>query len=380
MQFSIALLTGILLGGPEIEVTLDRPVPLRLAGGRFDAELNSGLTASWKNVPLRPVLRRIEDERQISILLDRRIDPLREIAIDFAGVPLRTALQQFAARAGAEVRAVGNAVYIGPAAAAANLRTLVELRRDELESSATARRRFELSRRRTIHWNDLERPAEILSRIASRYDLSVAGLEQIPHDLWAGATLPEMTAGEALSLVLIQFDLTFAWADRGAGIQIVPAPEQVQLERRYQPRGVSAATAAARWREEIPGLVAEVSGREVVVRGTAEQHEAVAERVQPGRRSIPPRVGDRPTPIERRQFSLRIDRVPASALMRKLEESGIVFQYDATALAEAGIDLEQPISLDIREARADEFFRAVFEPLELRHSIDGLTVTLVPGC
>lgn len=381
MHISVALLTGILLSGPEFEVLPERPVPMRLAGGKFEAELRRPITAAWQSVPLRSVLRRIADERQVTILLDRRIDPTREIAVDFAGTPLAAALETLASQCDADVRAVANAAYVGPSEAAAKVRTLMELRRDELvatESAVPTRRQFELSQRRTIHWNDLDRPEDILRTVGSLYSLEVAGLERIPHDLWAGATLPEVTAGEALSLVLIQFDLTFAWTDRGEGLRIVPAPERPKLERRYRPRGQTAMATAVEWREAVPGLVTEPAGTQVVVRGTAEQHDAVAELIRPTRRPRAESSAEGPTPVERRQFSLKIDQVPASALMKKLEESGIVFEYDAEALQAAGIDLDQPISLTIRDAKAEEFFRAVFEPLGLKHSIEGLTVRLRP--
>ena len=377
MHVAAGFLTLLLCSGPGAEVAIDRTPPPRLAGGRFTAELDRGLTASWSGLSAREVLGRISAEREIAILLDRRIDPSQEIAVDFAGEPLRDALQSLASRIGAEMRLVGNVVYVGPASAAVKLRTLVELRGDELNATEIPlRRRQELARRRTIHWNDLDRPAEILRRLAASYELDVLGLEKVPHDLWAGATLPDVSAREALSLVLIQFDLTFAWAEGGSAIRIVPLPERLVLERRYRPRGESAAAAAERWRGEFAELQAEPLGGEVVVTATAEQHEAIAESLQPRRSPGASRATERPTPIERRRFTLQMERVPASALMKKLEESGIVFEYDAAQLAAAGVDLDQPITVRVRDAAPDEFFRAVFEPLGLRHSFGGLTVTL----
>lgn len=379
MDMTACFLTVVLCGGPGAEVVLDRSPAPRLAGGRFTAELQRPLTASFKGLPLRDVLRRISDEREIAILLDRRIDPSQEVAVDFAGERLADALQDLSTRAGAEMRVAGHVVYLGPSSAAAKLRTLVELRGEELNSRETPlRQRQELARRRTIHWNDLDRPADIVRETASAYALEVLGLEKIPHDLWAGATLPDLSAREALSLVLIQFDLTFQWGEGASAIRIEPLPDRLVLERRYRPRGESAAAAAERWRGEFSGLQAEPLGSEVVVTATAEQHEAIADSLRPRRSRTRSHATERPTPIERRRFTLQMERVPASALMRKLEESGIEFGYSAAELSDAGIDLDQPITVRVRDAGPDELLRAVFEPLGLRPTYEGLTVTLTP--
>ena len=58
---------------PNVE--LDRPVPRLNTAGRFKKKLENPLTFSWKYLELRDVLETISENFQISILLDRRIDP-----------------------------------------------------------------------------------------------------------------------------------------------------------------------------------------------------------------------------------------------------------------------------------------------------------------
>ena len=60
------------------------------------------------------------------------------------------------------------------------------------------------------------------------------------------------------------------------------------------------------------------------------------------------------------------------------EESEVEFLYDAKALEAAGVDLDRAIRLDVKDAGADAFFRAVFVPLGLKFEIDGYTVRLSP--
>lgn len=377
--FTFFLLT--LTAAPPFEPVLDRPVPDRLTGRKFRMELNRPISAVWKNVPLRTLLNRLADDRQIAILLDRRIDPTQEPDVDIQNESLRAALDIIARAANAEVSIVDHVAYIGPPRSAAKLRTLIALRSSELSSDALglpSSRFFEFATRRTFHWNDLDRPRNVLRAMADECDFTIHGLESIPHDLWAGATLPRLQPVEALSLVLIQFDATFAWTDRAAGIQIVPAPESVAIEKRYSPGRTRPQATLAKWRNAIPDLQAEVVGGQVVVRGTVEQHEAIAALSRSSGRPRRTRTSDGPPPIRRRLFTLRIENVPASALVKKLEASEIEFDYDEDALDAAGIDLDQPISLDVKQARAEEFFKAVFDPLGLNFEIDDLTITLTP--
>ena len=128
----------------------------------------------------------------------------------------------------------------------------------------------------------MSQPAELVRRLAERHQLEVEGLEQVPYDLWAGAALPQVTAAQALSLVLIQFDLTFEWVAEAQRVRIVPIPNEVGIERGHLPgKGQTPATALAQWREQFPKLEARLLDGEVVVRGTLEQHETL-ERLRHG--------------------------------------------------------------------------------------------------
>lgn len=369
-----------LLASDPGEIVLDRPVPELVTTGKFRGELERGLSASWRNIDLRTVLRRIADDRKMAIVLDRGVDPNREVAFEFVNAPVLEALETIAADAGAAVSVLENAVYLGPPERAAKLRTLIALRTEELlaESSGVPKsRQFELSERRTFHWNDLDRPADLLDEIAKRYKLTIDGLDRIPHDLWAGGTLPNANSAEALSIVLIQFDLTFIWTDRGAGVRLVPVPEAVTIERTYTPRGLTAAVAAARWPEEIEGLAVEVSGTKVVVRGTAEQHAAVEDLLRPGSRKTTAKTAT-PGDLKRRLFTMRTERAPARAILAELEKGGITIRYNADELKKAGIDLDTLVNLDLKKASAEELFTKLCEPLGCRYAIEGTTATLSP--
>ena len=215
-----------------------------------------------------------------------------------------------------------------PDAAAAD----VDRRRDrELERAAVGTEVLSQVRghRSTVAWDDLDRPADIVSRIGRQFGLSIAGLEQIPHDLWAGATIPKATASEALSLVLNQFDLTFEWLPRESGVRLVPVPERVAIERSYTLRGKSASQTLRTLHSLIEGLDATARGNKLVVRGTLEQHEMVAAATPRPKNAQPTLTKKSVLPVEKESFKLQAEGVSLQELFEELKKQGLPLEYNA---------------------------------------------------
>lgn len=393
MLNSVLTICLLAFAGPADEAVLDRPVPERVAGPLFAKALDTKISASWRNVELRMIVSRLADEHKASVLLDRSIDPTQQLDLDIDYQPLGAAFGVVAKSAGTELCFLGNTIYIGPTKRVQKLRTLEHLRAKEPfanESRLPSGRTLELSRAETVHWNDLDEPRRLVVDLANRAGIEVINPDAIPHDLWASGTLPKATFTESLSLLLIQFDLTFAWSEDTTQIRLVPVPEIVTVEKPYIPKGAPSArasrtarqrfleNAAKTFEQEHPGVScrADVDNNRLMVSATLEQHEALS---GSGPDKTP--ANERPEkvpPLSKRQFTLRIERVPASALIKKLEESGIVFKYDPDQLAAKNINLDDPISMDVKQADAEEFFKAVCDPLGLKFSIDHVTVTLTP--
>ncbi|HEX6985331.1 MAG TPA: hypothetical protein VF170_08135, partial [Planctomycetaceae bacterium] len=311
---------------PPVEVRREAIPATPLAGARLVRRLDAAVPGvTWSNVPLRHVLRQVSDGYAVAVLCDRRIDPTAAPEVTAANVPLRDVLRGIAAEAGGELRVVGNVAYVGPAEAARVVRTLAELRRQELASGGPrlAGRRAELLNVKTVAWGDLTEPTEVLRLVAGRYGLAVENPDLLPHDLWAGATLPEISAPEMLTLLLVQYDLTFAWGDDLRSVRLVPLPgdlSRIAVERPYPFQGRPDETIAA-LRDRFGEFDAEVADRQIVVRGPLELHEALGEVLagRPQARSRPA-TGDA-APLSRRRFTLAVSRVPARAVMEKLEQS-----------------------------------------------------------
>lgn len=349
-------------------------------GPKFQTELNQATSGTWENVELRALLNALGAQRRIAILLDRRIDPTAQLPVEIVDQPFREALQGIAHQVPAELCVPGNVVYVGPLAAVKNLRTLVELRTSELKSKATGipeSRRTELARPQSFEWPDLQTPSDILRQIADQYHLTVRNSELVPHDLWAAGNLPTATAAEALSIILIQFDLTFAWIDSGQAIELSPIRENPTVERRHRSKGRSAADVARLIAEQFPKLKATQDGSDVIVSAAVDDHEAIAALLNPAA-SKKPSPTPAAAPLRQRKFTLTFKRVPVRTVMDELKKSKVVFVYDETALTTAGISLDQTVNMELNNATADEFFKSLFDPLMLAFEIDNVTVKLTP--
>ncbi|MFG0331809.1 MAG: hypothetical protein ACF8TS_00480, partial [Maioricimonas sp. JB049] len=130
-------------------------------------------------------------------------------------------------------------------------------------------------------------------------------------------------------------------------------------------------------RDAFPDAAVTTEGTRLVVRARIDQQERIAELLSP-RADRAPRRPAGLGPLISRRFTLTIVRQPAGALIRTLESQGVTVEYDADALEEAGIDLEQKISLQLEQATALEFFRGFCEPLGLDFELKGTTVRLFP--
>lgn len=371
--------------GSETRVVIrgEAELPPGVSGRAFRKSLETPVAGvAWHGMALRRVLRDTGELTGIAFVRDRRLDPAQPVEFVATNQSRQEMLGALAKAVGVEERVVGNVVYWGPAEAARGLRTLIALREQELTQFVrpevrAARERLKV--RREVRWGDLTTPREVLERVGDGFRLRVLNPELIPHDLWEGAVLPQLTAAEMLSVVLVQFDLTFMWADDLEAIRLVPiATESLAIERTHR------VPAARRemletWRESHGAVrVQEVKPGEYLVRGLVEEQEQLAELLEKGEgagaaaATTPAMV----VPIERRRFTLSITGVPAEAVMRELEKSGIEFEFDAKTFADAGVDFKTAVSLEQMNAPPQEFFRALFEPLGLEFAISGAKVAL----
>ena len=361
-----------------------------LAGKPFEVALDKKVGVAWGGQignSLRDIVRQLTASQHVSILIDRRVDPTQLIELTVPPTPLREVLTELAHAVESETSFVSNVVYVGPVDAAKKLRTLIELRNIDLSKlTSTAspakspwrNRPVLLTKRMTFTWQDFDRPRDILKQVADKFQFEIDGLDKLPHDLWASGALPQMTATEALTLLLVQFDSTFEFLPDRAAVRIVPIPKQVVIERTHVVPANSTATIEST-REHFPDVEIECDGAKFVVRGTVEQHAEMTEWLKPGGTKPAKLPMSKPAKkLADRRFTLKQSNVALGDVIKTFTDYGVKISYDAQKFADANISLDKKIDINANDASAEKLFRELFEPHGVEVTIEADTVRLRP--
>jgi len=342
-----------------IALLVPMDAPQLLTKSAFEKGLDHPVTATRTGISIRECLSDFSHEYQMAIHLDRRIDPGSLINVQWNRTWTDDAIRQLAHQVNADISVVADTVVIAPVESAAKLRTRILLVQEQLNDVAKsdAQRRLELNRRRLISWDELSTPREILTGIASRSKVSIENLDAVPHDLWATGSIAYANTSEALVLILHQFDLEPKWLS-GNSIRIVPATAEPMISESHLLKGTTRAAVEEAVQERFPDLKATWSGKKMTFRGLVEEHEAVAVLTGERRERKRSTTSETPVPLSRRRFTLKMVRQPFLGLMGVLQKQGFKVEFDAQAFQAAGIDLEQKVSLEFKDATLEELLQA----------------------
>lgn len=351
-----------------------------LTGTKYEWTLDQPVVATWKNAELRFATKSLSEERRIPIVFDRRLDPNHVFSLEANDSSLRETFGRLAHVSQGSVSVTSQTVYLGPLAAAGRLRTLIALRHTDVQQVAatlSASRRKALTERRPLNWQNLDTPLEIVQRVAAQRNLRIQHSERIPHDLWAATDLPAISLAEGLTLILIQYDLTFRLDPTGTTLELIPIPDKVALEKKWPlPRARVEAISRA-IQDELPQVVTEATAEELVAHGTQEQLEALEQliRSMTSGTSTKPRP-QAPTPLSKRRLTFQAKDAPLSAILEKISSTGIQFVFDRAALKQQGIDMDQLVAIDVKDVPPEKLFETLFSPLKIDFKVDGLKVVL----
>ncbi len=353
--------------------------PLK-TGRAFRQALRGAVNIVRPQAEVRSLVERLVTMHGIAVVLDRRIDPNRRIDAQLTQLTLLDGLKLLAMQIDAEAAVIGDTVVIGPSKSLDRMRTDIALQQQTLkdrDGDAARQRTFALLQGRTVRWDDLQTPAELLQQVADRFELTVDGLGLVPHDLWTGGVMSQVDAPEALALVAGQFDLTFVWSDDLTRVRLIPSPARLTVERIHRSSRDGVEKVVQFIRTEFPLAVLERSGRRLRVVGTVREQEQIARLLDGDAAQEPMPVPDL-GPLRNRTFTITTKRATAISVLRHLETSDVRILYDPQQLAAAGVDLSRKVTLSLKNASADELFRTICEPLGLAFEIDGKTVKLTP--
>ncbi len=303
----LAVLAGLWSAAPLPLAAATEP-PLRWAvGAQFEQRLASVTGVQWVGTPLRPALQRLAEAQQVAILIDRRLDP--DQPVDFSGenMSLEQLLQSLADSRGWGLSRIGPVVYLGPAPTTLELATYQALQEAALRRlPAAVQRRWRQPR--DASWPELTEPRQLVAKWLADVAIEVRGLDQIPYDLWAAQSLPQLELLERLTLTLAGFGLGAEIQSSGV-VHVVPLPGNSTIQARYPiPRHLRARL------PELEQLASdcetELQGQTLDVRGRIEAHRRIQAWLQPPRsQSVPPRPGEK-------RYTLTVKNQPLESILR----------------------------------------------------------------
>jgi hypothetical protein len=197
-----------------------------LTGKPREEQLAEPIGVAWGAAPVRATLDHLARAQRVAVLLDRRVDPSREINLTTDAMPLGSVIGEVARRLGLDVCQYQSVVYLGPPGSATRLKAVATRRHDDARRlpAAAARR---VLREKPLRWDDFATPRQVLAELGRSGPVRIEGEDRVPHDLLAAADLPALALVDRLTLLLFQFDLTFEITGDGKGIRIVPLPEDI---------------------------------------------------------------------------------------------------------------------------------------------------------
>ncbi len=343
------------------------------AGDALERALARSVSVAWSGVPRREAVHGLSRSHGVAVVLDRRIDPSRQLDFAIEDVPLSEAFHALAQAVDAGVTQLDSLLYIGPPEAAKRLRTLAALRQEDVDRLGGAAKAA-FSRLRPWRWADLTTPRDLLTELAQELGLQVAHIERMPHDLWAGCDLPPLRGAARLTLLCAQFDLTFQLADGGRRIALEAIPEQVLIQRAYS-GGTNPAATARRIAARLPGCDVQLSGRRVIVRALLEDHERLA---STRRREHSPANHANSDGATVKRHSFRARGVPLAYVLDELSTRlDLVIRWDTSQISPTDAALKTLVSVNVENATLDELLERVFSGTGLRFDRDGLSVNVL---
>ena len=307
-------------------------------GAAFQQRLAQPVDILWSNTPLRGAIEGLSQAQRVAILIDRRVDPDQKLTLSLKRVPMESALRTIAESCGLGLSRLGAVVYLGPPSTAARLRPIATAFEQTIRQMPAAVQRKYLQSKALV-WNDLSTPRDLLDQLGQQSDVEIAGLERVPHDLWAAADLPPVSLIDRLTLIAAEFDLTFQVAADGARLELVPVPA------------------------DLPGAT--------------ENHEGLSTpNRSPGRTAAEPPASLETIRIQR----MSVQAEPLGPVLRQLADRlGLELRIDEKAIAEAGISLDQRVSVKVQIATVDELLRQLLKSTGLTFHRRQKVVEIVPA-
>ncbi|MCA9216045.1 MAG: STN domain-containing protein [Planctomycetales bacterium] len=323
---------------------------------------------------MRRSLKRLGDLYRIPIVLDRRIDPSRELNLAVQDSPFVRVVAAAAVQLDVRVEPVGSCLYVGPKETAAYVPLLIQLAESQIET---------LPKQKQTSWRavfpvqvaHLTSPRDLVKELCTGRRIDIANLERVPHDLWPEQNWGSLTLAESLALILIGFDMTFEINDVG-DCTARPVDTQKRVTLTHDSFGDDQGGQLAEIVEGFRG--AKIDGTTVTLAASLETHAELRRRLQSlrveskGRSATAAPSPGRPLP--KQTYSLEVKNQPLGPVVTQLcMRLGLQLQF-ADNITKA--DRDRLVSFQVQNATLEQLFAAMVAGTDLKAEFKDGILTL----
>ena len=331
-------------------------------GNDLTESLQTDVSIKWSAAPLKERLLGLGTRYGVAIVLDRRVDPGKEITLAVNGVTVEQLLYRIADKLELGVCRIDNVLYLGPRKTTQRLPQLVEHSSAQIKSQ---RGTSASTTRKNLAWIRLANPRGIAVAQAHQNNFEWSNAEAIPHDVWAAQNLPRLTLAARLGIVLAGFDLWFEPQESG-GWKILPMNDVADKTNWRKcliklPLPQDTPIGYADIKEKFGDLRLKKSGRSIYVGGEPE-------RVAELRRFLVDSQLVERTPIEDQRYDLANTTASRGAILASLaNQAGLKFVYDQESLPA----LQAKVTIDVRQLSVPELARVLLKDSGLNFEVKG---------
>lgn len=296
------------------------------------AFLNHAIDATFQQIPLARLISQLSTLSDGIIVLDRQIDPTQYVTLTCQGEDLMAVLFTLADTTSTEIAVLESSVWLVPIGKAGSLEAADDERKAALQK-LPAHTRQSLSVKQPLQWQAGQKPIVLIEKLLERLKTDTLSVTPdnlstvIPHDHLAAGSIPPLSLPEQLDLVVMQYNHHLLWQQNPQSasavlVQFVPLPSPT------------------------------------------EPKEKARRQKQPRANSSPPAGSSRD------RYTLRV-AAPFDELLRAVSQRlKVELSINTQSLKTRGINPQEIIRLEIKDASQDQLLDAIVKPLGLTWSIE----------
>ncbi|MFN7706696.1 MAG: hypothetical protein ACK5O5_00170 [bacterium] len=338
------------------------PPPLRLESERRSHQLLTTPTSLLKkNSPLGETLSTIAQQANLTLWLDRRIDPNALVEMTARDQPLGEILHDLASRTATSFGIIESTLYWGPAGCGPR----IEAAHWQLLCDHP-----ELRTRTSFSWEPISEPSHLLRELAANESLQWISLDPIEHDLWNEGRIEATTRAGLLTLMPAGDESTVQVqsSDQPIQLQIVPLPETAEVSAPYP---TSPRSKVEAFLKSHPLSKARIDSGSIELVGPVADHR---DWVWGGPSKTLPRSTPGGDPLAKQRFTARLQGTLAEVLQSLADSQGI--QFHPWPLPESLAAMR--IDVETNKASIDELLEKIGAASKVSFRRDRLKVDWSP--